>query len=988
MLPVNVLARVRPVMDGAGETSDGVQVRVKVNTAAQEIVSEFGRAQKTYTFTHALGPDSDQKTVWDAVGAPAIEDIWRGQNVAFLSYGPRGSGKRFTTLGTPREAGLVPRLSEALFSKITAAKSDGGSSFKVELSFYESYCESLNDLLSLSKRGLQVAAVPDMGVAIGGLTRCPVDGHATLLKILNAALVARSVRATALNVDTAQAHSFFHLVLTRTSVDPGTMKAVETTASCLVADIGETGGANTDHVSEATTSPGHAHAALRALVSHLIAKRRKSAGKPSESKESQEASAAAYARSQLTQLLRGALGGHSKTTLLLALAPTDIDEGATSSALDFADRFRRIVNSTSTGVDRRLADTQALKASIAALRQQIAATSSVDPSYDRITAAMNASKDTLDVLAKPWDARLRDVDTVFTELDVQHMDAIEQARAEMPHLANISRDSSMSGRVLHFLQPGKTQFGLAKDPNGQLEGRHDAGLGGNNSSVGLVGLSLDPNHCAIKNEGGNLTLLNMSDTTCVQGKELHPSDEVALNDGDWIVLGKLFDGHIYEVVIPTQRAAAAGRKAPKSPALVWSQIAEVMSQKQLAGLQRQQKLVTMRPPAAIAMKRRVLFALPQVDEANTLAKSLSRPKKFDMNIIATGGGHAARGRRLSSVESPSPGGGGNSMSLDIEVIVQQNDGNIGKPAVWPEAKFLDRVFRMREMHWRFLTVFGRNASQLNEEYPQDTDPFFDPLQDVHVGTAIAYLNPFSYVVAIDQPITILDDRGSAEGELMLEMVPRVFRDEFMQEAIDTDDENEPRLEHYIGGTLQIDLSITGARHLNPNKCEGVYVTFAWLGDDDETKVPPSLDNASRVSLAFKRTYELEVTRELVKLVTEDVVEFRVMCKGNSKNMKSTAPRLGFLSDVGVSAVPSFTPRGGAGSDSKLAGPNHSNRSGGASKTSGGGSKTGGETGLAGYGSAVDAHKNELEKEAMRRRIAELEEELSHSKSKSSACTLL
>ena len=78
MLPVKVLARVRPVMDKAGETSAGVQVRLKVNTTSQEIVSGFGSAQKTYTFTHALGPDSNQDTVWGAVGAPAIEDVWHG----------------------------------------------------------------------------------------------------------------------------------------------------------------------------------------------------------------------------------------------------------------------------------------------------------------------------------------------------------------------------------------------------------------------------------------------------------------------------------------------------------------------------------------------------------------------------------------------------------------------------------------------------------------------------------------------------------------------------------------------------------------------------------------------------------------------------------------------------------------------------------------------------------------------------------------------
>ena len=93
-------------------------------------------------------------------------------------------------------------------------------------------------------------------------------------------------------------------------------------------------------------------------------------------------------------------------------------------------------------------------------------------------------------------------------------------------------------------------------------------------------------------------------------------------------------------------------------------------------------------------------------------------------------------------------------------------------------------------------------------------------------------------------------------------------------------------------------------------------------------------------------------------------------------------RLGFLSEVGDGGVQSLnTPRG-----------KHRESSG----SSSGGSKSGGgqkvsalDTGLGeNYGSAVDAHKSELEKAAMRQRIRELEEELLNANSKSKACVLL
>ena len=101
-------------MDGAGETSDGVQVRVKVNTAAQEIVSEFGRAQKTYTFTHALGPDSDQKNRLGCCWSPrhrghlagakrGIPFVWpkRVGETLHDARDPTGGGFSSTAIGGP-----------------------------------------------------------------------------------------------------------------------------------------------------------------------------------------------------------------------------------------------------------------------------------------------------------------------------------------------------------------------------------------------------------------------------------------------------------------------------------------------------------------------------------------------------------------------------------------------------------------------------------------------------------------------------------------------------------------------------------------------------------------------------------------------------------------------------------------------------------------------------------------------------------------------
>jgi len=219
--------------------------------------------------------------------------------------------------------------------------------------------------------------------------------------------------------------------------------------------------------------------------------------------------------------------------------------------------------------------------------------------------------------------------------------------------------------------------------------------------------------------------------------------------------------------VPSARNGESSR--PK-----WDAVVEAMSQQQLVGLQRQQHLARMRPSASRNLQNRVLHIIPHIDEANFLAKELARPKKFDINIVASGTGHANMGRRLSVGAGETKGGDDSGTKLSIEVIVQEHDSG-SQPSIWNEYKFLERSFGMRQMHMQFVIFLGGNIDSLNKKYPASKDPFYDPLQDVLVGTAVAYLNPLSYILAIDQPLTILDQRGSAEGELLLNIKPIVYR---------------------------------------------------------------------------------------------------------------------------------------------------------------------------------------------------------------------
>ena len=104
-----------------------------------------------------------------------VDNAFNGYNVCVFAYGQTGSGKTYTMMGdskaTPVAAsgdvaaaattgdidekedisdrGLIPRICSALFRKIQ--KSDGGSTYRTEVSYLEIYNESVRDLLAATQ---------------------------------------------------------------------------------------------------------------------------------------------------------------------------------------------------------------------------------------------------------------------------------------------------------------------------------------------------------------------------------------------------------------------------------------------------------------------------------------------------------------------------------------------------------------------------------------------------------------------------------------------------------------------------------------------------------------------------------------------------------------------------------------------------------------------------------------------------------------------
>ena len=132
----------------------------KTSNGEQTTLTLVAGAKKKFTFDHSFdsfAPGADnfvsQADVFAALGVPIIENVVNGFNSTLLAYGQTGSGKSFSmTGGDGADAGVIPRLCSALFSRLSEHE-HAMNKVTVEVEYFEIYSEKVYDLLAPNKKG-------------------------------------------------------------------------------------------------------------------------------------------------------------------------------------------------------------------------------------------------------------------------------------------------------------------------------------------------------------------------------------------------------------------------------------------------------------------------------------------------------------------------------------------------------------------------------------------------------------------------------------------------------------------------------------------------------------------------------------------------------------------------------------------------------------------------------------------------------------------
>uniref|UniRef100_A0A2K6CXX0 plus-end-directed kinesin ATPase n=1 Tax=Macaca nemestrina TaxID=9545 RepID=A0A2K6CXX0_MACNE len=521
---VKVAVRVRPF--NSREMSRDSKCIIQMSGSTTTIVNpkQPKETPKSFSFdysywSHTSPEDinyASQKQVYRDIGEEMLQHAFEGYNVCIFAYGQTGAGKSYTMMGKQEkdQQGIIPQLCEDLFSRINDTTNDN-MSYSVEVSYMEIYCERVRDLLNPKNKGnLRVREHPLLGPYVEDLSKLAVTSYNDIQDLMDSGNKARTVAATNMNETSSRSHAVFNIIFTQKRHDAETNITTEKVSKISLVDLAgseradSTGAKGTRlkegaNINKSLTTLGKVISALAEMVSGPNKKKKKTDFIP-------------YRDSVLTWLLRENLGGNSRTAMVAALSPADINYDETLSTLRYADRAKQIRCNAVINEDpnnkliRELKDevtrlrdllyaqglgditdtntvpggpklTNALvgmspSSSLSALSSRAASVSSL---HERILFAPGSEeaierlKETEKIIAElneTWEEKLRRTEAIRMEREALLAEMGVAMREDggtlgvfspkkTPHLVNLNEDPLMSECLLYYIKDGVTRVG-------------------------------------------------------------------------------------------------------------------------------------------------------------------------------------------------------------------------------------------------------------------------------------------------------------------------------------------------------------------------------------------------------------------------------------------------------------------------------------------------------------------------------------------------
>ncbi|OWF38390.1 Kinesin-like protein KLP6 [Mizuhopecten yessoensis] len=217
--------------------------------------------------------------------------------------------------------------------------------------------------------------------------------------------------------------------------------------------------------------------------------------------------------------------------------------------------------------------------------------------------------------------------------------------------------------------------------------------------------------------------------------------------------------------------------------------------------------------------------LPLISEANAISEELSKTAHFDAEI--------------KSEASHDPMG----KASGREVIVRVTDTKTKKIWMWSCDKFLHRKDLMDDLYSQFI-----DDSSLN--VPKEKDPFWDPVEDIFLGSCHILLQSLSYGLEVDEHFTLHNYHGKEEGVMHVQLLPCDAKGRLLSED---DSIYEPA--ELLGQSFHLSVLLNqymGVRWNKEDRSRGVYCRYKFF--DSKVLITDTLWGRSSAEVDYRKDF--------------------------------------------------------------------------------------------------------------------------------------
>ncbi|CAD5119498.1 DgyrCDS8102 [Dimorphilus gyrociliatus] len=765
----------------------------------------------------------DQRTVYDDLGKGVLANAWKGYNSTLFAYGQTGSGKSWSVVGYGENKGIIPLFCNDVFKEIEEKrKAADGTSYEVSFNMLEIYNEKVRDLLNPKKSNLKVRQHPKKGFYAEGLMTYPVDNYEEIESKMEEGTLNRTVASTNMNATSSRAHTIVGITFVQKFKNAAGEETAKT-AVCNLVDLAgseraESTGATGDRLKEGAAI----NQSLSSLGNCIAALADRSSGKKVR---------IPYRDSVLTKLLKNALGGNSKTIMIAAISPADINYDETLSTLRYADRAKQIKNVATVNEDPTEKMIRELQEENERLKEMLKSGKISVPVADEDDMDENMTADEKAALKKEMeedyaaqlDENAREMEEMKKAFEEKlkaareagstknnEMNEKKKALKNTPHLYNLNFDPQLTGHIFHLLNNDETIIG--KDES---------------SNIRLNGPSILNKHAIIRKTKGKFTIEKASSESkiLVNGQVINETEE--LEGYDRIMFGttQLF---VY--------ANPSDKKIDVTFEMAQQEIARNSGLSMNDGDDD-------RPLSKdeLILNEDMAEIVPAIEEANSISEELNKKRKFELLLVSA----EARGE--------------NEGRTKIFVKMKNLENNL--EWVWPKEKFMNRKYVMQELFEKYQDGESFEVDKSRDPFAEDEDA------EVHVGSVKVWTQSLSYVLDAKEQLEILDFKGNEIGKINIELLPCNKKGKVLT---DKDDIWVDKPEDLIGKDLHFIFKILSARGL-PSRFKEFYCKYQMYGETEWTNTK-TISKTTNPDWNFDKTYHYEnISEKLLEQLKSNAI---------------------------------------------------------------------------------------------------------------------